>query len=133
MACGHFPNNPMARTGRGKIMAFRTTTFMEPAVDHCHSALQSLPMIGLLTMKKSLVEGPFHLATKVVADHQLITRVLIVNPSGDTMTTTVVVRQATMKTARMNLYNRPAQTNLLVKIIVAMMIVCSLKTCTPSR
>ena len=93
----------MARSGRGKIMAFRTTAFMEPAVDHCHSALQSLPMIGLLTMKKSLVEGPFHLATKVVADHQLITRVLIVNPSGDTMTTTVVVRQATMKTARMNI------------------------------
>ena len=112
----------------GKIIAFPTTAFMEPAVEHCHSALQSLPMIGLLTMKKSLVEGPFHLAAKVVADHQLI-----VNPSGDTMTTTVVVRQATMKTARMNLYNRPAQTNLLVKIIVAMMIVCSLKTCTPSR
>jgi hypothetical protein len=35
---------------------------------------------------KSVVEGPFHLATIIVADHQLITRVLTINLSGDTMT-----------------------------------------------
>jgi hypothetical protein len=59
-------------------------------------------MIGLLTMK-GLAEGPFHLETIVVADHLLITIVLIINLIGDTMTTAVVVHQAAMKTTRMSL------------------------------
>jgi hypothetical protein len=85
-------------------------------------------MIGLLTMK-SVVEGPFHLATIIVADHQLITRVLTINLSGDTMTITVVVRQSTMKTTRMSLESRPTQMNLLVEVVVAMIIACSVKMC----
>jgi hypothetical protein len=102
---------------------------MEPAAEHSHSALGPITaMIGLLTMK-GLAEGPFHLETIVVADHLLITIVLIINLIGDTMTTAVVVHQAAMKTTRMSLESRPAQTNLLVEIAVAMIISCSVKMC----
>jgi hypothetical protein len=71
MTSGWFPNNPMARPRRGRP----SHSWIGPTI----------AMIGLLTMK-SVVEGPFHLATIIVADHQLITRVVTINLSGDTMT-----------------------------------------------
>jgi hypothetical protein len=85
-------------------------------------------MIGLLTMR-SLVEGSIHLTAIIVGDHRLIMIVLIVDLTGNTMTTAVVVHQAAMKTTRMRLKSRPAQTSLLVEIAVTLIIVCSVKMC----
>ncbi|CAD6246740.1 unnamed protein product [Miscanthus lutarioriparius] len=71
----NYPPRPLMASGcngegkAGKIIAFPTTAFMESAADHSHSIGPTIAMIGLLTMK-SVVEGPFHLAHMVVADHQ---------------------------------------------------------------
>jgi hypothetical protein len=76
----------------GKIMAFWTTAFMEPAVDPLPLG-PTIASYDWIADHEAWSKGRFIWQPKVVADHQLIMRVLIVNPSGGTMTTTVVVRQ----------------------------------------
>jgi uncharacterized membrane protein YedE/YeeE len=70
---------------------------------------------------KSLVDGPFHLATIILADHQLIMRVL----HHDYRRSRSPGRHE--NSSYMNLDNRSVQMNLVVKTVVTMTIVYSWK------